>query len=303
MTVITRRAHEGVDFGTDFRAVRDFLLRINATTPLASPEFLWGRWEWAFCLPYLERSHLAGIGIWEAGGQVVGLATHESVLGEAYLAVDPLFRAQLLPELADHALAQLHDGAGLGVPVGEEEHDLAAVLAERGFSPIDRYEETSVLELADPPGYRLADGYTLTNFAEGVDLHRFNRCLHRGFDHPEPVPTDDETLYWRGRSCSAPSLIPELNTVVVAPDGEYAAYCGIFFDPTTDYLLVEPVCTAPAHRRRGCGRAAVAEAVTRAAALGARLAYVGSSQQFYYDLGFVPFHRSQWWHRQVAGAQ
>ncbi len=302
MTVITRHAHEGIDFGADFRAVRDFLLRINATTPMAAPEFLWGRWEWAFCLPYLDRDHLADIGIWKADGEVVGLATHESSIGEAYLAMDPRFRDRLLPALVDHALGHLHAGAGLGILAGEEESDLAAILTSRGFSPTDQGEETSVLDLSSPPGYRLADGYTLTSIAEGIDLSRFNRCLHRGFNHPEPVPTDAETIHWRDRSTSAPSLIPELNTIVVAPDGEYAAYCGIFFDPATDYLHVEPVCTVPAHRRRGCARAAVAEAVTRGAALGARIAYVGSSQQFYYDLGFVPFHRSRWWRKDPDGS-
>jgi GNAT superfamily N-acetyltransferase len=158
----------------------------------------------------------------------------------------------------------------------------------------------AVLDLADPPRVEVPDGYAVTSFAEGVDLARLNRCLHRGFNHPEPVPTDADTMFWRRRSATAPSLIPELNTIVVAPDGEYASYCGIFFDPATDYLLVEPVCTRPADRRRGCGSAAVLTAVARAAALGARRAFVGSDQQFYYDLGFVPYHRSRWWRRDLA---
>lgn len=296
MTQITCRPYRGTGFDGDFAAVREFLLRINdGPPPMASPEFPWARWEWAFCLPYLDREHLDRVGVWEADGQVVALATLESGLGEAYLAVDPRFRDQLLADMVDHAVAQLHDGTGIGIPVGDDELDLAALLAARGFTRDERTEDMAARGLASLPDYALPDGYTITSLAEGVDLHRFNRCLHLGFGHGEPVPDDDETIRWRALSTSAPSLIPELNTIVVAPDGDYAAYCGIFYDPATDYLLVEPVCTAPAHRQRGCARAAILESLHRAARLGARTAYVGSDQRLYQQLGFTPSHRSHWW--------
>jgi len=226
---------------------------------------------------------------------MVGLATYEYGRGEAYLAVDPRFRASLLPALVEHAMTHLHDRGRVGIPVGEDEPDLAAILAARDFLPTTGTEETVSRDLDDLPCFELPQGYGITSLADGVDLHRLHRCLHRGFDHPEPVPEDDEALAWRHRSVNAPSLIPELNTVVVAPDGEYAAYCGSFHDPSTGYVQLEPVCTAPSHRGRGCGKAAVLEALNRAARLGVRTAYVGSGQPFYAHLGFRAFHRSRWW--------
>lgn len=300
LPTITCRRYRDDGFAGDHRAVRQFLQRINAAPPLAAPEFLWGRWEWAFCLPYLDRDHLDRIGIWELDGEVVGLATHESQLGDAYLAVDPVHRARLLPELVDHAIAELNDGTAVGITAGEDEPDLTQLLADRGFAPTPWSEATAVLDLSLPPGFPIPEGYRVTNLAEGVDLAKLNRCLWDGFNHEGPAPDDPESMLWRRRTISGPSHLPELNTVVLAPDGEYAAYCGIFYDPATDYLLVEPVCTVPRHRRKGCGRAAVLTAVSRAARLGARTAYVGSDQQFYYDLGFAPFHRAFWWRRPVS---
>lgn len=47
--------------------------------------------------------------------------------------------------------------------------------------------------------------------------------------------------------------------------------------------------------RMGLGRAAVLEALRRCAALGAKHAYVGSSQQFYYNIGFKPSTSSTFW--------
>ena len=300
MQGVHRRHYQGSGFDGDFGEVREFLLRINSLQPMASPEFLWARWEWAFCLPYLDRGHLDRIGLWEAGGELVGLATHETSLGEAYLAADPRFRSQLLPDMVQHAAANLHDGASIGIPVGEDEADLAALLAAQGFVETRRSEHMMAISPAEAPGYVLPEGYSISSFADGVDVQRFNRCLHRGFNHPEPVPDDAETLRWRALSAAAPSLIPELNTIVLAPDGEYAAYCGIFHDPATDYLLVEPVCTTPDHRLRGCGSAAVLEALRSAAQLGVRTAYVGSNLGFYHRLGFAPFHQSRWWTAAVA---
>lgn len=214
--------------------------------------------------------------------------------------MDPRVRAQLLPELVKHAAANLNDGTRIGIPVGEDEPDLAALLAERGFARTQWTEDMAVRSLSGLPEATLPDGYTLTTLADGVDLHRLNRCLHLGFDHGEPVPEDEEILRWRRASVSAPSLIPELNTIVVAPDGEYAAYCGIFHDRSTDDAMVEPVCTVPAHRGRGCGRAAVLGALARAASSGVRSAYVGSDQEFYRRMGFTAFHRSHWWTAEVG---
>lgn len=59
---------------------------------------------------------------------------------------------------------------------------------------------------------------------------------------------------------SGPHLNRDLNITVVAPNGECTAYCGIWYDPATDYAYVEPVCTDPDHRRRGLERTAVLEA-------------------------------------------
>lgn len=42
-------------------------------------------------------------------------------------------------------------------------------------------------------------------------------------------------------------------------------------------------------RKMGLGREAVYEGLRRVKAMGAKAAVVGSSQQFYYSLGFVPY--------------
>ena len=138
-------------------------------------------------------------------------------------------------------------------------------------------------------------GYSLISLAEDYDLGKFHRVLWRGFNHPGEPPTTAEELESRRRSISGPDLNPELCIIVVSAEGEYASYCGMWYDRTTENALVEPVATDPGFRKLGLGKAAVLEAIRRCGQLGAKQAYVGSSQQFYYQIGFHPIPASTFW--------
>ena len=86
-----------------------------------------------------------------------------------------------------------------------------------------------------------------------------------------------------------------LKIAVAAPNGDFAAFCGMFYEPTGKFACVEPVATTPEYRRKGLGKAAVLEGIRRCASLGAEVAYVGSDQAFYQALGFYKVFNSECW--------
>jgi len=92
-----------------------------------------------------------------------------------------------------------------------------------------------------------------------------------------------------------PNVDLDLKVAVVSPEGNFVSYCGMWYDPAVEFALVEPVATDPDYRKMGLGKAAVLEGVRRVGLLGAKLAFVGSSQQFYYNIGFRPFATSTNW--------
>jgi predicted N-acetyltransferase YhbS len=51
----------------------------------------------------------------------------------------------------------------------------------------------------------------------------------------------------------------------------------------------------------GLGKAVVLEGVNRCGKLGAKHAYVLSSQQFYYNIGFYPYQNDIWWIHKKRG--
>lgn len=48
-----------------------------------------------------------------------------------------------------------------------------------------------------------------------------------------------------------------------SPDGSYIAHCGMWYGSESDFAVIEPVCTAPEHRKHGFGREAVLERLRR----------------------------------------
>ena len=94
-----------------------------------------------------------------------------------------------------------------------------------------------------------------------------------------------------------PNVNLEIKIAVAAPDGNFISYCGMWQDNASQNALVEPVATDPTYRRIGLGRAAVLEAIRCCGILGAKKAYVGLSQQIYYNIGFRHCSTSAFWER------
>ena len=140
--------------------------------------------------------------------------------------------------------------------------------------------------------------------------------LPEGFTLCEPDPVRDaeavQWLFWQGfghgddraRFEQEEKIVPQtrphfrrnLSLAAAAPDGELAAYSCLWFREGTDYAYVEPVCTVPHYRERGLAKSLLYEAMNRAAALGAKKAYVISDMDFYAKLGFrKEFHYTFYW--------
>ena len=93
----------------------------------------------------------------------------------------------------------------------------------------------------------------------------------------------------------APNFNHDLTIVAVAPNGDYASFCGIWYVPDNRITYVEPVATDPDYRRMGLGTAVVVEGMRRTIPLGSQVAWVGSDQKFYLSMGFQESYRDFTW--------
>jgi predicted acetyltransferase len=87
---------------------------------------------------------------------------------------------------------------------------------------------------------------------------------------------------------------------VKAPDGEYAAHCGMWYEEGEKTAYIEPICTVPEYRKKGLVKIAVYEAMKRCSKLGAQRAIVVSNQDFYHKIGFEVSSTYSFWKKKIA---
>ncbi|MFU8796069.1 MAG: GNAT family N-acetyltransferase [Dehalococcoidia bacterium] len=268
----------------------------------ADGNWLEPEWEYMHFHPGLDRPSLGKIGIWEADGEIVAVAHYELHLGEAFFEFHPDYR-HLRKAMLDYAEANLtgiskRDGRKyLCAYVNDFDAGFRAMVESRGYTddpegarPLYRFD------IVEPfPPITIPDGFRLTSLADECDWAKVHRVMWKGFDHGDDPPMNDEELESRRRMFDTPKARRDLKIAVVAPAGELVSFCGMFYEPTHRYALVEPVATDPGYRRLGLGRAAVMEGIRRCGALGATVAYVGADLQFYQAMGFRKAYNTQRW--------
>jgi predicted N-acetyltransferase YhbS len=282
----------------DFDAVSDFLTR-HYQPGNADGNWFQPVWEYAYTHPYFDASSTEKIAIWESEGEVVGVATYESRLGEAFFHTHPAHTA-LKPEMLAYAEKNLIGEDNDGRPylrayVNDFDQAFEEVVVARGYHHVPKWNRPmSQFVIPDPfPPIQLPEGFQVISLAEENDLRKIQRVLHRGFNHPGEPPEDG--IEDRRQMQSGPHYRLDLNIVAKAPNGDFVAFGGMWYDATNRFGYVEPVATDPDYRRRGLGSAAVLESIRRCGQQGATVAYVGSDQAFYMSLGFkVLFSQNCW---------
>lgn len=291
MNVKMRNFIDEAGYCDDFQKICDFLIRINQNEVVA-PNWLWARWVWQY------DSHInttqSHFGIAEVNGKIVGLTLYDHGLGEAHFCIDMDYEG-IKSQLIDFAISNLNLNGEirLSLPDGDLGYQQSAVL--KGFIPTAEKVPTSRIDINDNV-YTLPKGYTIMSFADkSFDADKYFDAIWKGFDNKrERTETEMESVKNR-EGFDKPYLDPDLRILVVAPNGDYAAHCGMWYIPGSEYAYVEPVFTLPEYRKLGLGKAVVLEGVNRCGKLGAKQAYVLSSQQFYYNIGFYPYQNDTWW--------
>ena len=284
-------------FGSDYYDLRSFLLKLD------DPNYPFGRWDWMITHGYLEKEGLGKIGLWEENGTIVAIATYDTILGKAFLLTLPAYR-DLKEDMLLYAKDHLCETNGdFKVLIRDGDVHMQDIAARHAFYPTQDKELESYLPIDQSDlSYQLPEGFSITSLKDNYDLFRYGQVLWKGFNHElngeGPFPAENHRNGPEG--FERPNVNLDLKIAVVAANGDFVSYCGMWFDESSPYALVEPVATDPAYRKMGLGRAAVLEAVRRCGELGAKWAFVGSSQQFYYNIGFRPYSSSTYWSRKTS---
>jgi GNAT superfamily N-acetyltransferase len=288
---IASRAYEA---DLDFQLVRDFLIE---TYGITQQPFNWTLERWDYCRYFVAamrkrapREWEDDIRVWDNDGQIVGVVSYEEAPGEAYLQIHPDHRG-LEDEMmawAEENIAVERDDDKRRLVVRAYDYDTSrqTMLDKRGYQRTEhlehRYRRSLETSFPEP---RVPDGYAVRSLRKDDDLGA--RCLALGLAFRDrPVDLD---VY--GSLQSAPGYRLDLDIVIEAPDGSFAAFALAWFDEANKIGMFEPVGTVPEHQKQGLGRAVMYEGFRRLKDLGATTAYVGAGPQpeagaLYRSVGF-----------------
>lgn len=279
----------------DYHRVRDFFIS------LGYGEFTYTRWDWMTTHGSLDKATLGEIGIWEDEKQIVGVATVDCKFGIGFCLTLPEY-AFLKKEMLLYSKDKLSKDGEFGVVIQDNDLEFQDIAAELGFYATEEKENDAIFYLdKTSTEYKLPEGFNITTMKETFDLYQYMRVLWKGFNHELngegefKFPKELEVAC--KESMIRPNVDLDLKIAAVTPDGNFAAYCGMWYDPKAGYAVIEPVATDPEYRKMGIGRAVVLEGIKRAGKLGAKTAIVGSSQQFYYSIGLRPYKTSTIWRK------
>ncbi|MFC9688641.1 GNAT family N-acetyltransferase [Kribbella sp. NPDC056951] len=230
---------------------------------------------------------------WEDDGQVVAWGWAEP--DHLSLVVDPE-RAEVAGEVINW-FQELHpDGA---CSVLEDETHLVDALEKAGYRADDAapFFTHHRIELSDLRTPVVPDGFTLRH-AQPDEVQKRAAAHRAAWSDLGPSKVTDEDM---AAVMSTWPYESELDWVVEAPNGEFAATALIWHDKVHGIGLVEPVGCAPAYRRQGLAAAvnlAALHALRDAGATAAMVCPRGddaypTARALYQSIGFRPGARSK----------
>ena len=278
--------------------VRQFLLDSNAKLPRL---YNWEprRWEGNLFhrnnddLVEVRNSIAKEVGILSDANNSIRAVVIPEYKGGAFLQCAPGDEEaqKILIEWALENLAQVKNGkAWLEVWCDDNDEPRKSILRSMGFLPTSEHQNRrhqildGIKEISNLP-----DGYSLRNVEHSdSDFEKMATLLNAAFGR-----TFHSAEEYRNFATLAPSYRKELEIVIVAPSGDFAAHAGFTAHEKEAFVVVEPVCTHPDHQNLGLARIAITEGLNRSFKLGIRDAYVEAwysnpvSNHVYESLGFT----------------
>jgi hypothetical protein len=236
-------------------------------------------WRWHGILNLGDGRLEEDVFLWETEeGQIAAVLNREEA-GNAHLQVHPHLRTAELEEemiaLAEERLSvQREDRRVVAVWADDQDTLRLEILNRRGYSKGKWAASEWRRDLDAPiPDAPIPPGYTVRALGDVDELPARSWASWRGF-HPDEPDEDYQGWEWYHNIQRCPLYRRDLDLVAIAPDGEMASFCTMWYDDVTRSAYIEPVATVPEHLRRGLARATITEGLRRLQRLGATRAFV-----------------------------
>ncbi len=302
---LTMRKYQRDD---DHWKIRQFLREVyllNDRHEFSWPLYRWDYWRWHVNENVFQFNLEAALFLWETADGKLVAALHPDGPGEAFLQVHPAFRT---PELEVEMMSVAETQFATTQPEGRQKLYLWAhasdpmrqdLLTRRGYTKGKHPEYQRRRDMSAPiPEVDIPAGYSIRALGDESEHPARSWLSWRAF-HPDEPDDKYEGWTWYRNVQRATLYRRDLDLVAVAPDGQLAAFCTLWFDDVTRVAAFEPVGTNPDHQRKGLGKALMAEGLRRVRDMGATLCTVNSYSEgagaLYASMGFTEYDLNEPW--------
>jgi len=284
----------------DYWRIREFLRAVsllNDRHDYSWSLLRWDYWRWHVNENICQFKLQDVVHLWEIDGNIVAMLNADT-RGEAFFQIHPSYRKEIsTSDMLDVAEDQLANAKEDGKKeliawVNEKDDATKKLFCERGYarSKFNAEHMRSRFFSTPVPDTVIRGGYAVRALGDADELPARSWLSWKVF-HPDEPDEKYQGWEWYKNVQRVPLYRRDLDIVAVAPGGELAAFCTVWFDDVTRTAVFEPVGTHPNHQKRGLGKAVMTEGLRRGQRLGATLATVSSygkaAHALYESMGFT----------------
>lgn len=268
------------NYNEDFYTVLNFIKELNEDYKYLY--FHWSRWEWMFARDNLKESELSQIKLfYNDDNNLDGVVLYEDEPNTFFIIYK--FKENIREEIVNFILKNKLS-QNIILP---RDGQMLKLLENEDYYNHGKYDPVSIFKLEE---FEIPEtpGYEIISLEEDYRLDQIHHVLWRGFNHGDEVDYSEENLLSRQHMTSSPNFKKNY-TFVAIKDDKYQAYSGIWYMKNSNTALIEPVATVPNHRRKGLAKACIYNCIAQVLNEGAKDIFVGSTQKFYFDIGFEEY--------------
>lgn len=261
-------------------------------------------WEWLRNAPCLEDFQLDKFKLWKEKGQVVCAVRPMSPWpGEAVID-NRCSTEEILYDIIRYVETNLsinqENQNSIFMVLLDINDDFDRLLRKEGYNQL--FVDIGTLQFnlqkeIDP--VTLEGDFRIHPLSEVFDFDQLSKLCWLGFDYEGDIPKIDDEVKLSIKHAWL-NYNRDLCSVVLDKNGDYASFCGFWYDETTQTAYLEPMVTLEKYRNIELGKAVVYNSLKTLQKLGCKKAFVDPDDEaytYYTKIGFKPFEYARFYQK------